>query len=314
MSGGGGGGGTNTTTTTTQQPAWVQQQAQTQLGQAQAILAGAPSYQTYPGPTLAGFTPDQQAAFQAVRNMQGVAPGQIGQAQAIAGNLPQSTASLLAPYMNQVGGAATGAMTQAASDIAAGASTPGISAFGGGRTAAETAAIGSETDRNISHAMASIASQGWNASTAEALQQAQTMGSIAQAGQRASLLDASALAQVGQAQQTQQQAQYATALQQWQQQQNWPYQQLAIAQSALAGTPYGTTVTAAQPYNTNPAASTIGAVASAAPIFGNLGQIGQGATDWWNQLTGSPLPTSNYGASPAGLQQLYGDAPNVYEP
>lgn len=75
MSGGGsGGGGTtvvNPSTSTTVQdiPDWERGYVENLLGQAQTIAAQ--PYQQFQGPEIAGFTPDQQAAFSNIENMQG---------------------------------------------------------------------------------------------------------------------------------------------------------------------------------------------------------------------------------------------------
>ena len=272
--GGGGGGAPSSQSTTTETilPDWVASQVQQNIAKADE-LAQQP-YQAYSGPTLAGFTPDQLAAFQAVRNIQGTAAGQIGQAYDKVANLPATTQSLLNPYMEKVGGDVTSNMLRASTAAQQNAAGNAVAsgAFGGTRDAVQRAAIDSETQRNVGQAINSIASQGWNTATGTALNQAQTMAQLAGAGQSAALTGASALQQVGTAQQTMQQAQYSQALQQWQQAQNWPYQQLAVLQSALAGSPYGATVTSSQPYNQNTAASALGAVASAIPIISNLPQ------------------------------------------
>lgn len=272
MSTGGGSSAPSTQTTISQVklPDWVNESVQGTMAQAKS-LADLP-YQQYGGPTLAGLSPDQLAAFNAVRSMQGVAPGQIGGALDIAGNLPAATTSLLNPYMERVGGDVTSNMLRAsaldAEDLSANAAARG--AFGGTRDEVAHRVLASETQRNVGQALNQIAATGWTQASDTALKQAGLIGNLAQAGQRASLIDANALTQVGQAEQTQQQAGYAQALQQWQQQQNWPYQQMAIMQSALAGTPYGSTVQSQQPYNTNPAASALGMVAAGVPLLNSL--------------------------------------------
>jgi hypothetical protein len=289
-SSGGGGGGTsyNTNQTSVVLPPWVDAQAQATMAQAQTLSEQ--PYTAPPLPSVAGFTPDQTAAFSAVRGMQGVAPGQIGQAYGDVSNLPASTMSLLNPYMAAVAGDTTSNMLRAstAATQTANANAGAVGAFGGTRTGVQDATIASETQRNIGQATNQIAAQGWNTAMSTALQQGGLMGNLAQAGERATLTDASALAQTGQAQQTLQQAQYADALNRWQQQQNWPYQQLSVLQSALAGTPYGATVQSQQPYNQNLAAQYLGMAASAVPIassipsaintmgswFGNMGSVG----------------------------------------
>ena len=87
MSGGGSAPAQPSTTTQIQDvPAWEQTYLQNLLGQAQTIAQQ--PYQQFPGPQIAGFTPDQTASFNAVQNLPGVvAPTQnaaIGQTAAAA--------------------------------------------------------------------------------------------------------------------------------------------------------------------------------------------------------------------------------------
>ena len=273
--GGGGGGGSSgqDVTNETILPDWVQSQVTKNM--AMANQAASQPYQAYTDPTLAGFTPDQLAAFQAVRDIQGKSTAQLGAAYDKAANLPAAAQSLLNPYEAKVGGDVTSNMLRAstATTAANNANAAATDAFGGTRNAVENSTIASETQRNIGQAINTVASQGWSNATGTALQQAQSMGDLAVKGQTAALTDANALAQIGGQQQTAQQAQYADALSKWQQQQNWPYQQLAILQSALAGSPYGNQVQSAQPYNTNPAASIMGMAASTVPLISGIGGL-----------------------------------------
>lgn len=272
--GGGGGGGSQTTYNTVQVPDWVQAQLSQNLGTANTLAAQ--PYTPYPGPTVAGFTPDQQTSFNIVQNMQGTAPSQIGAAYDIASNLPASTVSLLQPYMAKVGGDVQSGMTTGANDALSNIAknAPATSAFGGNANQVLANTINSETNRNVGQIMNQVASTGWGTSAATAMNQAQTMGQLAGQQQAAQLQEAGALNQTGAAQQTMQQAQYANALSNWQQAQNWPYQQLSVLQSALAGSPYGSTVTSSQPYSTNQAAQAISALSSMVPILGNISNIG----------------------------------------
>jgi hypothetical protein len=291
MGGGGSSGGSQSTTNEVILPDWVQSQVQQNIGQANQLAAQ--PYQQYGGPTLAGLTPDQLASFQAVQQMQGVAPGQIGQAQGMAANLPGTTQSLLAPYMSSVGGDVSSNMNRmanaASSDVAN--NTPALSAFGGNQAGTQQGTMASETARNVGQAINQVASQGWGTAMTTALNQAGTMGNLASQEQTTALQGAGALGQVGQAQQTQQQAQYAAALQQWQMAQNYPYQQLAVAQSALAGSPYGATVTSSQPYSTNTAAQALGALGSTIPILASAPQAVTNFNTGWNSLFG-PAPAT----------------------
>lgn len=67
MSGGGGGGGTTTSTTTSDVPKWMRGYMENVLGKAQTISND--PYQKYTGPSIAGFTPNQTAAFDNIANL-----------------------------------------------------------------------------------------------------------------------------------------------------------------------------------------------------------------------------------------------------
>jgi hypothetical protein len=259
----------NTTSSSTTQvvvPDWVQSQLTQNLGTANQ-LASQP-YTPSNLPTVAPFSADQLAAFQGIQNNVGSTQQPFSLAENQIQNLPQTTQSLLNPYLANVEGdtvrniqraAALQGQTQAAQAVGAGA-------YGGTRDAVQQGVLASETQRNIGQAINQIQSQGYNTAQNAALNQAAAEGNIASAGQTANLQGLSALNQVGQQQQTLQQAQYASALQQWQAQQNYPYQQLALQQSALAGSPYGSAVTSSQPYTSNTAAQMLGLGLSAAPL------------------------------------------------
>jgi hypothetical protein len=303
----------NTTSSSTTQvvvPDWVQSQLTQNLATANQ-LASQP-YTPSNLPTVAPFSPDQQAAFQAIRNNVGSTQPAFNMAESQIQNLPQTTQSLLNPYLSSVEGdtvsniqraSALQGQTQAANAVAAGA-------YGGTRDAVQRDMLASETQRNIGQAINTISSQGYNTAQQAAFNQAAAEGNIASAGQTANLQGLSALNQVGQQEQTLQQAQYAAALQQWQAQQNYPYQQLALQQSALAGSPYGSAVTSSQPYTSNTAAQMLGLGLSAAPLAimgGNyLAHLG-GATTAAGAVGGS-LPMDAGAAGAIGGSLPFGGA------
>jgi len=306
--GGGGGGGDRTTTTETIVPDWVQAQLTQNMGMANT-LASQP-YTPYPGQTLAGFTPDQLASFQAIESLQGVAPGQIQSAYDSAANLPATVSGLLNPnlpgaentlYQNAMRNLAlTNQQTQA--------QFAGAGALGGTREAVQLGANESAAQAGIGAGINSLASTAWNNATMAALQGAGLQGTLATAGMTEALQSAGALGAVGTAGQTLQQAQYADALAQWQAQQNYPYQQLAILQSALAGSPYGASVTSSQPYSSNPLASALGTAASVIPAVAAIPGAIKGATaagTWLGGLFGGasavPAAAGSIGVEDAAL-------------
>lgn len=272
-SGGGGGGGVQSTTNQVILPDWAQQQVQQNIAQANQVAAL--PYTPYSGPTVAGFTPDQLQEFQQVRDNVGSTTPTFNQAISNVANLPATTQSLLAPYMQTVGGAVTGGISgeSAAQQSAANANAPNVSAFGGNKGQVYDTTLANETQRNIGQAINQIQNTGWNSQSALALRQAGEMGNLAASGQTARLVGAQALGSVGQQQQEQTQAEYSNALQQWQQAQNWPYQQLSIAESALSGTPYGNTVQSSQPYTSNSLLQGLGLATAAVPALTSIANM-----------------------------------------
>jgi hypothetical protein len=263
------GGGSSIPANTTSQvtnkidlPPFISDLAQQNVARAQD-LSNQP-FQGYPGQTVAPITPLQQAGYDYVGSQIGktdpVFQTALGQVQ----NLPATTQSLLSPYLKDVEGAAVSNIRRqgdiSRTNLQSGA--VGQNTFGGTRYGVEEALLNSETQRNIGQTVAQIESQGWNTAMDAALKQSAAETGIATAGQQAGLTGAQAAIGAGGAEQTQQQAELADALQRWQAQQNWPYQQLAIAQGGLQGTPYGTTTSSTQPYAQNQTANLLGNIAA----------------------------------------------------
>jgi hypothetical protein len=274
------GGGSNIPANTTSQvtnkidlPPFISDLAQQNVARA-TDLSNQP-YQPPPGQTVAPITPLQQAGYDYVGSQLGktdpVFQTALGQVQ----DLPVTTQSLLNPYLKDVEGAAVSNIQRqgdiAHENLASGA--VGQNAFGGTRYGVEEGLLSSETQRNIGQTVAQIESQGWNTAMDAALKQSAAETGIATAGQQAGLTGAQAAIGAGGAEQTQQQAELADALQRWQAKQNWPYQQLAIAQGGLQGTPYGTTTTSSQPYAQNQTANLLGNIAAGVGLAGAGSQL-----------------------------------------
>ena len=316
--GGKGGGGSsipaNTSSTVTNQiqlPSWVDALAQQNVGTAQT-LAQQP-YTPFPGQTTAPLTPLQNAGINTVANTVGSTQPVYNAAISQEQNLPGATQSLMSPYLSNVENAAVSDIQRqgaiSGENLASGA--VGQGAFGGTRYGVEQGLLDSETQRNIGQTIAGIQSQGWNQAMTQAQGQAAEEGALATQGQTAALTGAGAAMTAGGVQQTQQQAQDAAALQQWQQQQNWPYQQLAIQQGALAGTPYGTTTSSTQPYAQNSTANLLGNIgaglglaSAGSNLFSSGGLFGSnGALFGASGLFGSP---GLFAANGAGLPGVAG--------
>jgi hypothetical protein len=294
------GGGSQTSTTETIVPDWVQAQIQQNITMANQVSSQ--PYTPYPGPELAGFTPDQLASFQAIESLQGQAPGQIQSAYNSVADLPATIATLQNPYTS---GAENTVVSNALRSLAIAdqstqASAVQQGALGGTRDAIALAANASQTQAGIGQSVNNIAANQWLAATQAALQGGGLQAGLASQDLMSELQGAGALNAVGSTEQTFQQAGYSDALQQWQAQQNYPYQQLAMLQSALAGSAYGNTVQSSQPYNSNPLASAIGMAASAIPAIANIPgavkAIGSAGT-WLGGLFGAGDAAGTAGAA-----------------
>lgn len=273
----GGGGGTNMTYTSNI-PEWAEKPFMDMVGRAEAV-AGAP-YQAYTGPRIQGFTPLQQ---QAQANASAQTPSQFTQAGAgLAGAAatrsftdPGAAAAYMSPYMqNVVDINKREALRDAAiADTQRASQMTQAGAFGGTRQAVMDA----EADRNLQTRLYDIQNQGlqaafesgqgqFNNEMSRALQGAQTMGTLGQSlfGQQ---MDITQLLQaIGQQQQDLGQRQLDQQYNDFQTQQNYPYQQIGFLSDILRGT-QGTTRTM---YETTPSANplqTIAGLGTAASAF-----------------------------------------------
>jgi len=271
--GGGGGGGqaapSSQTITQTSIPSYARPYVENMLGQSAALTdINANPYQTYGGQRIQGFTPMQERAFQNYATQQ-IAP-EIGAGSDIAalsglGSMtagsdymrmatdPRSMQSFMSPYMQNVVDLqkqeATRDYQKGLTGINARATTSG--AFGGSRQAIERA----EAGRNLGTTLANIQATGTQNAFDKAqqaqqfgstlglqgygqgLQAASTLGQLGQTryGQEMGISDAQARA--GAVQQAQGQQGLDLAYQDFIQQKNYPYQQLAFMSDMVRGLP-----------------------------------------------------------------------------
>jgi hypothetical protein len=246
-----GGGQNSTVTNKTDIPDWLQQASITNLQFANQIAEQ--PYQQYGGQEVAGLTPDQQAAYAAVRNNLTTGSDMIDNAAAgITGsNLTTTAQSLMNPYLADVEKPALQALSDQASrdDATRAAQAAGAGAFGGTRFGVENAIAASQTAQKAGQLSADIRSQGWDKAVSEAMGQAQTVAQLGQLGQQTLESGASALSAAGYQEQQNAQAQMTQQMQDWQDAWNYPLQQLAIREGAVTATPYGGTTTSTQPIN-----------------------------------------------------------------
>lgn len=271
--GGGGGGGssapTNQTITQTSIPEYARPYVESMLGKSAALTdINANPYQSYGGQRIQGFTPMQERAFQNYATQQ-IAP-ELGAGSNMAalsglGSLtagsdymrmasdPRSMQSFMSPYMQNV---VDLQKQEATRDYEKGlgalnAKAVGSGAFGGTRASLERA----EAGRNLGTTLANIQATGSQNAFDKAqqaqqfgstlglqgygqgIQAASTLGQLGQTryGQEMGISDA--IARAGAVQQAQGQQGLDLAYQDFTQQKNYPYQQLAFQSDMLRGLP-----------------------------------------------------------------------------
>lgn len=174
-----------------------------------------------PATTQAAFNPDQQAAFGEIRAAQGFGQGDMATAQGRANSLAANGITgadiqkFQDPYQQQVIDAAMRDIEQARGQRRLGANSEAeaAGAFGGDRNAVYNAVLDGEYDRTGANTIAGLRSNGFNAASGLAMQNAglqmtgndQLMNMINQRRQ-AMYGDAQALGGVGDLQQQRQQA------------------------------------------------------------------------------------------------------------
>jgi len=308
--------GTNYGQSASNVPTWLQQYTQGVLAQSEA-LASQP-YQTYGGPQVAGFTPQQTQAQNSVQNLQGQYQPALSQAQNTAANasnpqalqgalgyLPQAqgmiqgalapTQAQMNPYAQNVIGAAETqanqffqnqmqpqiaqqyaaagqsgssadllAQTQGANQLAESIQSTGNAALGSAYTAAQTAGLqGAQLESGLGQTAGGIGyEQG-----ALGLQGANTMGSLASTGQSLGLQGAAALDTTGGEQQNLNQENLNVAQQNFNQQEQYPYQEASWMSQMLSGTANPTNT----PGMTNTSQTSYAPSTGASPLSQSIG-------------------------------------------
>lgn len=307
--GGGGGGGGAAPAPTVQQvsqttiPEYARPYVETMLGKSQALTdINANPYKAYGGQRIQPFTPMQEQAFQNYANQQIAGQLGTGTGLATAGGLgslaagadyarmatdPRMLQAYMSPYMQNV---VDVQKQEAVRDYQRGlpslqAQAVKSGAFGGSRQAIQQA----EANRNLQNQLANIQATGsQNAFDAaqraqqfgstlglqgygQGLQAASTLGQLGQTqfGQQQAISDA--LAKAGSVQQAQGQQALDLAYQDFTQQKNYPYQQLAFMSDMLRGLPLSQAAT--QQYAAQPSAlSQLGGLGTTAlGIYGMSG-------------------------------------------
>ena len=267
-----------------------------------AEAAAQQPYQAYQGQLVAGFTPDQLAAMQGVRDVQGAYAPYLQTAAAYgqrAGEYitPSDIQRAMSPYIQDVVGStveqANRQYLKAMSQLRGTEAQQG--AFGGTRAAVAEANLAAEQQANREKLIADLMNKGYTQAVAQAQadraaagQGAQIMQGIAGYEQALPLAGYNQLLQTGGLQQQLAQQQLAVPYQQFLQQQAYPYQQAqwlaSIGQGIgplLGGTSTGQSTTIATPAQPSLGSQIFGGLMSLAalPMGGgaSLGGLGLSA-------------------------------------
>jgi len=296
-----GGCGTQTVTNKTEIPEWVSEAGQRNLAAAYDVSANMMG--PYTGQRVAGMAPGQMDILNSISSNYAMAQPAFAQAQGMAAAPGQVQAGQLSqtsldPYMNPYTQSvvnssldALNSQRQTGLNQAADAAIRAKS-FGGSRQAIQEANVNSAAQQQAGSLTANLMNQNYmQAQTAAQndiqrqmmaqqynqaanLQGASTLGNLANMGQQSYLTGATgALAAQGLAQQ-QQQSELDAMMKLYQEQQQFPLQQLQIPLQALGVTPYGQQNTQTGPGPSGSGLMTgLGAASSAVSILGTLASM-----------------------------------------
>jgi hypothetical protein len=303
----GGGGKTTSTSSAVQLPAWAEAAGADLWGQASDV-ADRP-YNPYQGSIVAGMTPDQIAAAERVRGVQGGADAAFDQSGALAsglagnaritstGDLNQMTGELMSPYTENV-------VNRAVADVdrqgqiqqgRLGSTAVQAGAFGGDRFGVESGVLGGEVSRAAGDISAQLRDRGYTQAQTMAMgleqaNQQRAMGALTLAPQLAAqkqglaLSEAGALANVGQQFQQQNQTELLDDYRRFLEEQNYPAEMVGFLTGTLNGIPMGHNQTQTQGNSRNQMAGVAGGAlqgaamgTAIAPGYGTaIGAVGGG--------------------------------------
>lgn len=276
---------TATTHSTSSVPEYIAQPTQRLLSESERLISQ--PYQAYQGPRIAELTPDQLAAFDMTRGMVGTGANRAGAAYGISAlsSMPvtgQEIRSNMNPFLREVGMATENELrrsdTIGRQSDAYNAARSG--AFGGSRQGVVEAERARNFERNLSDTWARIYGQGYNEAVDLSTQNrdimrqgALGMGTTATQAQNLGMADVNQMLGIGALQQGQTQQNLDLGYQDFQAQQQYPYQQLNFMRSMLSGVPYSTTQTQT---STAPGQTQPGFFQTAAGLgIAGLGALGQ---------------------------------------
>lgn len=274
---------TTSTVSNTQIPEWMSSGGR-QLFEQATQLAETP-YTTYGEPRVAGLTPDQLQAMELQRqNVGSYQPAMQAATQYTQQAAEPWSAVVAQKYMNPYQARVMDTVTQrmeeqfAQQRQAEAAKAVGAGAFGGARQGIYDTQQELGRNRALSETLGSLAAQGYEgartgyeADARRALAAGQQMGSLGGLETQLGQADVAGMGQIGALGQEQAQRGLDVGYQDFQSQQQWPYQQLNFALGALRGVPYNQTTTT-QGSGTSTQAGT-----SALGQLGGLAMTGYGA-------------------------------------
>jgi len=209
-------------------------------------------FPTYPGPRIAGFAPEELAAMQGIAGLVGAGQQYFAPAAGLTAGLaeqftPTTAAQYMSPYQQAVVDVEKREAIRQAQrprqDI--GAAAVGAGSFGGSRQAI----LEAEQQRNLQRQLGDIQTRGsqaayetglraFEAQKARERQAASGLASLGQVAPRQSLAELTALSGVGEAQRGMTQQGLDIGYQEFQRQQQYPYDLLGQYQATLYGYPY----------------------------------------------------------------------------
>ena len=261
--GGGGGGGTTTQTVTKEEfPPEIRPYITDILekAQAQEEARQAVGYPVFPGPRIAAFTPEEEAAQAGIVSLVGASQPSFNIAKGLtAASALEDTApaiqARMSPYMQNVVDIQKREAERAAEAQRQQLAAQGVAAggFGGSREAL----MQSELERNLQQQLGDIQATGSQAAFQQAQQSlanlrqrqmgaGQQMAGLGTAQQASAMKELGALAGIGEQQRQQQQKALDLAFQQFREEQTYPEASLQQYQSIIRGFPISPTTTQTQ--------------------------------------------------------------------
>jgi len=276
---------TSTSTATQSVPEYISGPHEQAIAKAGELASQ--DYTPFPGQQVAGFTQDQTGSFQDIRDAQGIGIGQMAPAYGAAIGATGAISSAerdqyFNPYIQNVGRRTEDEMRRQQemkrNAIAGQAQRAG--AFGGARHGIVDAEQNRNFQRNLGDMYAGVYGKGFDFAQ-QAAQDVRTIGQrgAATAGQLAGQAqnmryqDTAQQLGIGQLQQQSEQANIDAAMRDYQQEQNYPWQQLSNWTGVLNAAPFSTTLQK-DTTTTKPGVPTTGFFQQAAGL--GIAGIGQG--------------------------------------